>query len=382
MSCRKPDVKPIGHRMTALAATALAAVALAALAILPGCKSRADDQQGQQQHRQPEPSTSKPEDRVGPGPAQGELHLVRVGGKAGFIDDRGVMVIAPIFADARPFDGPQAVARIGSKWGPIDRTGQWTAPPELLDPPDLHDDRTPVFGIGNGGEDCGYVDSFGRLAIGPQFQDGRPFHRGLAAVQRGHKWGFITPRGAPAIEPQFDSARDFYESRAAVWLVGKMGFVDRDGKMAIPPTWQIPPGEAAWCDFHDGRAAVRVDGKWGFVDPDGKVVIPPQFDAVRPFSEGLAAVCQAGRWGFVDLAGAMKIVPAMAAVDSSGFRGGLAAAADDKGLWGFIDTAGTWAIPARYKRVGPFQGRLAEVETDAGIGYIDKAGTVVYKPTR
>ena len=84
------------------------------------------------------------------------------GGKWGFIDKQGKMVIDPQFDAVRPFANGLAVVRIGD-----DKTGKW-----------------------------GFIDPQGKFVINPQFDDAGSFSGGLAAVYTGDretgKWGYIS----------------------------------------------------------------------------------------------------------------------------------------------------------------------------------------------
>ena len=125
---------------------------------------------------------------------------------------------------------------------------------------------------------------------------------------------------------------------------GKYGYMGTDHTIVIQPEF-----EAAW-NFSDGLARVRLDGKCGYIDKSGTVVISTQFEMRGDFSEGLAAVILA----------------------------------DDKGRLkgGYIDRLGNMAIPPRFDRNFNFHDGLAQVVIDRKIGYINKTGKYVWKPTK
>jgi hypothetical protein len=88
---------------------------------------------------------------------------------------------------------------------------------------------------------------------------------------------------------------------------------------------------------------------YGYIDREGRLVIAPQFEYAGPFSEGLANVSNCSKHAFIDKAGATILrVPFD---DASPFHGGLASV---------------------------FSNNIA----GARAGYIDKAGRVVWEPTR
>ncbi len=112
------------------------------------------------------------------------------GGKYGFIDETGKMVIKERFDHAWAFaeglacvniDGELKGYRIvGGKWSYIDRTGELA------------------------------------MSLMAGFEEAKSFSEGLAAVRAGDKWGFINNTGEFVIEPQFYYAFDFSEGLAKV----------------------------------------------------------------------------------------------------------------------------------------------------------------------
>jgi hypothetical protein len=61
---------------------------------------------------------------------------VKAGGKYGFINNTGKLVVQPQFDDAGKFDDGLAPVSLGGKWGYVDRDGKLAVPPqfELADP--------------------------------------------------------------------------------------------------------------------------------------------------------------------------------------------------------------------------------------------------------
>ena len=97
---------------------------------------------------------------------ENKLAHVRIGGKWGYIDPAGKMVINPQFDAASPFSEGLAHVRIGGKWG--------------------------------------YIDPAGKMVINPQFDAASPFSEGLAYIKiggnwRGGRWGYIDPAGKMVI---------------------------------------------------------------------------------------------------------------------------------------------------------------------------------------
>jgi hypothetical protein len=135
-------------------------------------------------------------------PFHNGLAPVKQGGKWGFINKQGSMVIQPQYddfmADSADYrhqvfrDGLAAVRKDG-KWGYIDQTG-YTAVPFVWDYADLFSEGYAV--VGSGGL-YGYIDATGQLAVPAQYDDANGFAGGIALVGDGGVYRFITPGGEP-----------------------------------------------------------------------------------------------------------------------------------------------------------------------------------------
>ena len=112
------------------------------------------------------------------------------GGRFGYIDTNGKLVINPQFEDAGMFSGGLAPVKMG-RWGFVDKSGKVVINPQF--------DRALPFSEGlaavKSGKLWGFVDKSGKLAINPQFEEAGSFVKNLAPVKQGKKWGFIDPPG-------------------------------------------------------------------------------------------------------------------------------------------------------------------------------------------
>jgi lysophospholipase L1-like esterase len=141
-----------------------------------------------------------------------------VGGKWGFIDPTGAMVIQPQYDDAWWFSEGLAPVRVGLKWG--------------------------------------YVDTKGELKIAPAYDAAFAFSEGLAVVRNGSKDSYIDKKGKAPFPTAYDHAWQFIDGRAQIGDAGKRGLIDRAGKKVwdgptLPPSptvetsGEAPPPTAA-----------------------------------------------------------------------------------------------------------------------------------------
>jgi hypothetical protein len=95
---------------------------------------------------------------------------------------------------------------------------------------------------------------------------------------------------------------------------------------------------------------IKVDGKVGFINQDGRVVIPPSyFKVILPR-------------GFH----ADELIPVIL---------------EEDGKAGYIDQYGEFKIPTKFDVAFPFKEELAMVIVNEKIGYINKLGDYIVKPT-
>ena len=181
------------------------------------------------------------------------------GGKWGYKDEKGRVIVQPIYEEARDFrDG----------LGNVKRMGWW-----------------------------GYINKFGKVIIPFSFDESYSHKDGVASTRKGYKWGFIDRYGNTIIDFQYEQARNFCEGLAAVKKNNRWGYIDRNGSVIVPIEYDFV------MDFHDGLAAVKNANKWGFIDLNGMGAIPFIYDETFGFSNGYAAVRVGNKWGYIDLNG-------------------------------------------------------------------------------
>ncbi len=234
-------------------------------------------------------------------------------------------------ADTPVMPGPD------SKFGYFDRRGKVVIEPRYDDALDFSgglaavnigavSERFPRPFLKEGGK-WGFIDKTGRVVIPIRFEwvDSKGFSEGLALVGVGQKRAFIDKTGRIVLTLEgHDAARErsivaaygFSEGRAVVSTSSGSGFIDKTGKWAIAPRFHSAH------EFSEGLAAAGIGKKWGYVDHDGRITIPLQFDDGGDFSEGLAPILQGEHWSYID--GRGKLVITGPYNDQERFIGGLA----------------------------------------------------------
>lgn len=223
------------------------------------------------------------------------LAPVRRGGKNGFINPTGEVVIPPRFDAAYQFSQGCAPVKLDDSWGIIDRNGKWI--------------------------------------VEPSFQLLSPYSEGLSvAVTHDKKWGYLDTKGETAIPFRFTFATDFHGGLALV--------ADSEGRQFINKTGQvvhrIPSHLRVIRPFFDGSLAAAQDTKtkrWGYVNKSLERILPYQYEDCSDFSEGLAAVLIDGKWGYINTQGVLAIPPRF--TECQDFKNGHArvSLSEDDNMW-------------------------------------------------
>ncbi len=301
-----------------------------------------------------------------------ELFLVETDGRKGYINEKGEMVITPLYLYASDFINGRALVELSSKkWGYIDKNGQEVIKPQFDLAGDFSEDHAVVKVNGK----FGYIGVSGKVVIDCKFDYAGPFSGGIACVKTGGKYGFINSSGKLVIPSVYDNAKDLSEGFIAVQLNGKWGYIDKKGKSMIKPAYSNVSG------FRENMAAVNIGGKWGYIDKSGKLIAPAIYDAASGFHEGLAAVSRYKKMGYINKLGEVVLplqYQATDPIDLSDFHNGFAAVKTG-GKWGFIGQDSQYKIKPQYDCVlKPFNRGVAVVSTGNMTCYITEKGQLIW----
>lgn len=158
------------------------------------------------------------------------LFWIREGGKYGYIDKTGKVVIKPQFDNTMGFNEGLAATSIGKKYGYIDTKGNWVIKPQF--------DFTYMFSDGLAmveiNKKKGWIDKKGRMVIEPQEFEKTAigFREGRLAVMKNGKWGYIDKTGRMVVEAKFDEAKEFSGGVAQVVTAGHQHhWIDASGRV-------------------------------------------------------------------------------------------------------------------------------------------------------
>lgn len=296
--------------------------------------------------------------------------------------------------DGKGFYGGRAKVTLNNKAGFINRDGQLVIKARFDDAGRFSEGLAPVEINGK----WGYINKAGAVVIPLKFDWALGFYEGRALVMIKDKWGYIDAKGLVVVAPRFDEAGSFSEGVARVCIYDenyKWGFIDKAGNWVLKPIYDSPVE-----DFHRGRAPVSKDIGMNngvvidkfYVDIKGRSYPEPEpderfedFDGIDPFFEGLAAFMRDYKYGFVNRQGNIVIAPQFQIAGF--FSEGLAPVEIDKGQnyrasWGYIDSKGKLVINPQFDWAWEFSEGRGLVAVGDKVGYIDRAGHYIWKPSR
>ena len=255
------------------------------------------------------------------------LAAVRIGGRYGFIDPAGRIVIAPRFQAAGHFSGGYAEVRLDGASGVIDRAGRLVVParferitpftngtfiaqPMRRNGPSTDSSEARLEGLA----DAGFYLSGGSAGLYDirkgwlttqdlQFSLFDAPARGLIwATKRDanhdDKWGLLKSDGTWRVSPRYDHVQQLVEARAIVtarldpslpppehWGATRWGAVDRDGKLVVPLKFAYLSYSSGGYLYATEEKPYRTDGsrrasREGLVRADGTLLAGRYFDAI------------------------------------------------------------------------------------------------------
>jgi len=252
-----------------------------------------------------------------------------------------------LYKSIQPFSGGMAsVFQDESHSGFVDAKGKLVIPMKFSAAADFSEG---LAAVADSTGRWGWIDMSGKFVIPPQFSNGGEFHEGMCRFSRKDsngflKSGYLDKSGKIVVEATYTLAGDYSEELALVWDGKIRRYLDKAGKVVI----DLPAGATGGV-FRDGLAAVKIGNESGFIDKSGKVVIKGNYDSTTSFSEGLAPVRIGGK---------------------------------EAGKWGCINTDGKLVIPAHFPQAPVFKNGLAKIKTSEGVGYINRSGNWIWKPSK
>jgi len=338
-----------------------------------------------------------------------ELYRIQVGGKCGFINENGQLVIEPQFDNAYwRFGDSVCFAEIGERkglinvnvdfvaeldnsvsWvqyfkngvarfyatngkvGVINKSGEIILPAEYKN---IERDGDYGFIVTDTMENMGYVDNNGHFVVSCKYDAVNGFNNGLMLVATSDKCGYVDTTGAWVIDTVFNDARSFGDGLARVRVNDKWRFIDCNGDIVENLDF-----DDVLTGFGCNRAFAKQGGDILMIDKSGNRIATIDADSVFSFSENYATFKKSGKFGKIDTSGVV-VVPANFENLSKTFNG--LSVFTKKGKKGCIDSVGNVIIDAIHEniKIRKEESLISCADDNWGIGtWYDKNGNVVWK---
>ncbi len=130
----------------------------------------------------------------------------------------------------------------------------------------------------------GLIDTLGKYAIPPQYNEIKLLTKELAAVNTNNKWFFYNLPKRLAYGNGFENIYTEQDSLIRFMDKALMGFVDISGRVVIPATYQSAE------DFKGGFSIVSKDGLIGIINKQNEKVIPLSYSKIEYISPKVVAL--------------------------------------------------------------------------------------------
>lgn len=345
--------------------------------------------------------------------------LIRVasGGKYGFVNYRGELIVPYLYDDADYFDSDGVcIVKMAGKSGVINEQHQVIVPVEMdtvirnsfkstftvmkknsagneqwgvyhqkrnepIIP--LEYDMIQVAGfdgqqfyVGQKAGKKGLINGLGKIMI-PFEYDGLTTAEGNCIAVKEGRFGLLSTRGHTIIPLAYDAIQGYKNTLYGVVQDGEAWLMNTRGETVSKKYDQLEyMGSSIF--------KVKTGEKFGFIEASGKVIIPIVYDEITDFrfwgetEPGLLARTRIGeKYGYIrDRIGELTVLLEAKYTELRAFQDG-AARVSDGNKWGFIDKNGTFFIPLEYDMVEPFENGYSKVTKGAKVFYIDRENRCV-----
>ena len=302
-----------------------------------------------------------------------ELYRIQVGGKCGFINENGKLVIEPQFDETYWFFGDSVCyAKIGERKGLINTNGEYVV--------ELDKSIVWVYRFNNGvasfrtkdGKE-GIISKSGEIVLPAIYKKVWSDNaNGFVIEDTLGNRGYVSVQGDFIVPCRYDAVNGLNEGLMVVATSNKCGYVDSTGVWVIDSIYDDARA------FGEGLARVKINDKWRFIDNNGKIVEKLNFDEILTgFASNRAFVNRGNTIELINKKG-----DKIATVDADsvyGFRDGYATF-QKNGKYGKIDTTGAVVIQAKFEKLSQsYKGRFV-FEKNKKQGVVNLEGKVIVEP--
>lgn len=314
-----------------------------------------------------------------------ELYRIKIGREGtGYINNKGELIIPPIFSTAYAFENGIAAAEKENVWYYINNKGEilFSIPnvdhigpfSEDLAVVTKYDFNNKTIGY------QGYIDQKGKIVITTQFRGAESFKNGLAVVTYDLKeYFYINKKGEDVFNKRFITATDFNEGYAVVAVIDRVkeknfALIDKKGNfISLPKGYTFHTEEVK-----NNYIILKNDGLYIFWNPTtGEIKDSIKGYVPRILASNMYSIVdpKTGLYGVVSLQGKV-ILPCVYEYLKPLDDGFIYF--EEKEYGGFLDQQGSVVIPSNFYLLSPFKGDMANFFPPSGFdgGYVRRDGKV------
>ena len=316
---------------------------------------------------------------------QMKLYPVISGGKYGFMNTQGKLMIPAMYNEVGPFQEGLAVVSKDDKFGIIDKKNQMIVDFQYDEILEFVQNRAIV----RKGEKYGVIDRLGKLVFPLIYEDISIREDSLyEAIEEGRSHYFdlnysqqLTLNGIVFIDfskytsarhPEFEFVGDLdrTSNRAVVKVSGQLNYIDSTGKLMLTNPLEWFPDALSVAKYNSGFAVYRKKDKYGLIDINGKVVQKNVYESSGPFT-GFWPVKDKGNWALLDVKGKV-ILPFE--YDFIRFMPDLGYLIEREEQFGLLNSMGNMILPVSFSTIKRFEDAYYLVSIEEKFGLFLKDG--------
>ncbi len=144
----------------------------------------------------------------------------------------------------------------------------------------------------NDSDFIGFIDTSGKYAILPEYEEATSFKEGLAVVTKNDSTFFINKENTNIFNAFYTDAYPFNNGFAPVNIGGKWFLINRQGQKTVGPFEELS-------EQSENLYVIKQAGKYGAIDVYGAFVIQAQYDKLGDFKNGMAYYVSNNLYGFI-----------------------------------------------------------------------------------
>jgi hypothetical protein len=310
--------------------------------------------------------------------------------KAGYLDRKFNVFMAPRFDEATHFENGIAVVKYNNSYAFIDTKGNIIKEFQF----DTLSELNNGYAIFEKNITKGIINKDGRIIIDNvwdiRFHKDGLFKTGYVAVEIGHRYKYINEKGnIMCNNKDFINAFAFHESMAVVknlpGIAGRYGLINEEGEFVIEPIYRgilsIYFSEGLWAVYKNGRYIyINIKGET-VLELDEKITHAESFYqgvafiATGPYhSEIYSMINKKGEYIQRDFAVRVNYFRE----DKAAFKAVVARKPRLLKKWGYIDIKGNIIIEPQFDEASYFYHGYAEIWIKNDEGFVDEKGKIVW----